>query len=108
MNMRSLRGPLMLTTSIFVLWQAAFWMVGDMALRSPLSTLLYSSDLLSRESFYPHLIETCTAFGAAITIAVASARRVVEASVTGVGVAGASKLCATAVSRISAPAHLEP
>ena len=72
MNMRSLRGPLMLTTSIFVLWQAAFWMVGDMALRSPLSTLLYLSDLLSRESFYPHLIETCTAFGAAITIAVAS------------------------------------
>jgi NitT/TauT family transport system permease protein len=72
MNMRSLRGPLMLTTSIFVLWQATFWMVGDMALRSPLSTLLYSSDLLSRESFYPHLIETCTAFGAAIIIAVAS------------------------------------
>lgn len=72
MNMRSLRGPLMLTTSIFVLWQTAFWMVGDMALRSPLSTLVYSFGLLSRESFYPHLIETCTAFSAAITIAVAS------------------------------------
>ena len=69
---RPWRGPAMLILGILALWQLAYWVVGDLALRSPWATFEYASDLLTRPSFRPHLIETATAFGAAIVIAVAA------------------------------------
>ena len=71
-RLRPWRGPAMLIFGILVLWQLAYWLVGDLALRSPWATFSYASDLLARPSFWPHFIETATAFGVAILIAVAA------------------------------------
>ena len=62
----------MLIAGILTLWQIAFWLVGDLALRSPWATFVYAADLVTRPSFRPHFTETATAFVAAITIAVAA------------------------------------
>jgi NitT/TauT family transport system permease protein len=71
-SLRAARGPLLLIAAILVTWQAAYWIIGDLALRPPLETLRYAADLSLRPSFWPHLAETAQAFGAALAIAVAA------------------------------------
>jgi NitT/TauT family transport system permease protein len=68
--LRPWRGPLMMVAGLFVFWQCLYWVVGDVALRSPAATLNYTLNLLARESFWPHLFESARAFAVAIVIAV--------------------------------------
>ncbi len=66
----SWRGPALLVVAILALWQAGYWIVGDLALRSPLATFRYAGALASDPTFWPHLLETVKAFSAALAIAV--------------------------------------
>lgn len=68
--LRSWRGPLLMVAGLFVVWQCLYWIVGDVALRSPAATLNYTLNLLARDTFWPHLFESGRAFAAAIVIAV--------------------------------------
>ena len=65
------RGSAMMIAGALAAWQVLYWIVGDIALRSPLETMRYTWVLLERPSFWPHVVESMKAFGAAITIAVA-------------------------------------
>ena len=67
---RAWRGPLLMVAGLFVLWQALYWIVGDIALRSPAATMRYTVTLFGREAFWPHLWESARAFAVAIVIAV--------------------------------------
>jgi NitT/TauT family transport system permease protein len=64
------RGPLLMVAGMLVGWQVLYWIVSDIALRSPLATITYTYTLLGRASFWPHVQESATAFAAAIAIAV--------------------------------------
>lgn len=64
------RGTLWLTVGFLVIWELVYLKVGDIALRSPWQTVLFSIELLQRPSFWPHLIETGKAFAVALMIAV--------------------------------------
>lgn len=64
------RGPLMMVAGLFVLWQSLYWIVGEVALRSPTQTVRYTATLLERANFWPHVVESMTAFAAAIAIAI--------------------------------------
>lgn len=66
------RRPLLLILCLLVLWQLLYWLAGDIAMSSPLATIRYSASLLSRETFWPHLMESGAAFGSALAIAVAA------------------------------------
>ncbi len=66
------------TADVFILigglllfWQVLFLLVGELAITPPLDTLLYALRLLGRERFWPHLVETATAFAAGLAISVA-------------------------------------
>jgi NitT/TauT family transport system permease protein len=64
------RGPIFMVVGLLVLWQVLYWIVGDIALRSPAQTIGYTATLLGREAFWPHIIETSKAFAVAIVLAV--------------------------------------
>jgi NitT/TauT family transport system permease protein len=66
------RGPILLVLGLLIAWQALFFVVGDVALRSPWATFKFAADLFSRPAFWPNLQETAKAFGAALAIAVVS------------------------------------
>lgn len=72
MNQRTsiLRNTLTLVVVALVLWQALYWLVGDVALRSPLQTLKFSSHFVVTSQFAGHLSETLKAFGMALALAV--------------------------------------
>ena len=63
------RNTLVLIAGIFVLWELAYLVVGDVALRSPLQTLRFTAGLLQSDYFWPHLANTMQAFGIALAIA---------------------------------------
>jgi NitT/TauT family transport system permease protein len=67
---RAWRGPILMVVGLFVLWQVLYWIVGEIALRSPAQTIRYTAILLGREAFWPHIIESAKAFAAAIILAV--------------------------------------
>lgn len=52
-------------------WQIAYWLVGEIALRSPLETLRYTAGFVLSDGFAAHVAETMQAFCAALVIAVA-------------------------------------
>jgi NitT/TauT family transport system permease protein len=75
MNARAgsiLRSTLTLIAAVLIAWQALYWLVGDVALRSPLQTFAFTADFMSTPQFAAHLAETGAAFGFALLIAVAS------------------------------------
>lgn len=67
---RTWRGPVLMVAGLLVAWQGLYWIVTDIALRSPLATVAYTGTLLGRPSFWPHVLESATAFATAIVIAV--------------------------------------
>jgi NitT/TauT family transport system permease protein len=67
---RSWRGPVLMVVGLLVIWQVLYWIVGEVALRSPAQTIRYTAELLARPAFWPHIIESAKAFAAAIAIAV--------------------------------------
>ncbi|HTK00095.1 MAG TPA: ABC transporter permease subunit [Bordetella sp.] len=72
MNRRTsiLRNTLTLLVAVVVLWQLLYWMVGDVALRSPAQTLEFTLRFVTTEQFAGHLAETARAFGMALVLAV--------------------------------------
>jgi NitT/TauT family transport system permease protein len=65
-----LRNTLTLIVVVLIAWQALYWIVGDVALRSPLQTLLFTAKFISTPQFAAHLAETSKAFGLALLLAV--------------------------------------
>lgn len=66
------RGPTLLVVGLVLAWQALYWMVGDIALRSPATTALFLLEMLQEPRIWPHLRESGAAFGLALLIASAS------------------------------------
>jgi NitT/TauT family transport system permease protein len=64
------RDPAILLVLIALVWQGLYLLVGDVALRSPLSTVYNLKDLLADERFMPHVRESLLAFGQGFVIAV--------------------------------------
>jgi NitT/TauT family transport system permease protein len=67
---KAARNALVLCAVIFVAWQSLYWAVGEIALRSPLETFAYTTQLTGTDSFWVHLSETAKAFAAALLLAV--------------------------------------
>lgn len=67
---QSWRGPILMVVGLLIFWQVLYWIIGEVALRSPVATIRYTFVLLARESFWPHLFESARAFAVAIAIAV--------------------------------------
>lgn len=65
-----LRNTLTLLVAIVVLWQLLYWLVGDVALRSPAQTLEFTLRFVATPQFAAHLAETAGAFGMALVLAV--------------------------------------
>jgi NitT/TauT family transport system permease protein len=66
-----LRNTLTLIVVVLIAWQALYWIVGDIALRSPLETFAFTAKFISTPQFAAHLAETSKAFGLALLLAVA-------------------------------------
>jgi NitT/TauT family transport system permease protein len=67
------RGPITTVVTIVILlaiWQLLYWLVGEIALRSPLETIRYTIRLVSSDSFFGNLRATGMAFGAALVLSV--------------------------------------
>jgi NitT/TauT family transport system permease protein len=69
-NSQLLRNTLTLILVVLIAWQALYWVVGDVALRSPLQTLAFTAKFTSTPQFAAHLAETSKAFGLALLLAV--------------------------------------
>jgi NitT/TauT family transport system permease protein len=65
-----LGNTLTLILVVLAAWQALYWLVGDVALRSPLQTVSYASRFMATPQFAEHLAETSKAFGLALVLAV--------------------------------------
>jgi NitT/TauT family transport system permease protein len=70
-SLQGLRNGAILILVLFAAWQLLYWVVGDVALRSPAQTVAYTAGLLTSGSFWPHLTETAKAFAAALALSVA-------------------------------------
>jgi len=66
------RGPILLVAGLVLGWQALYWAIGDIALRSPAATAAFLLGMLQDPRFWPHLRESAAAFGLALLIASAS------------------------------------
>jgi len=64
------RDPLILVFLLLLLWELLYLAVGDVALRSPLSTILSLKGMLADPRFLPHVRESLLAFGQGFVIAV--------------------------------------
>ena len=69
-RMHAWRGPSMMVMLVLVVWQVLYWIVGDVALRSPADTVRHTAALFERPTFWPHVAESMKAFAAAIVLAV--------------------------------------
>jgi NitT/TauT family transport system permease protein len=67
---RPLRNSIVLIVGILVLWELAWLVVGDVALRSPWQTLRFTVHLVQTDFFWQHLANTAYAFALALLIAV--------------------------------------
>jgi NitT/TauT family transport system permease protein len=64
------RNALLLVAALVGLWQLVYWIVGDVALSSPLATLRYTAHLVTSETFGTHLFDTMRAFAIAFVLSV--------------------------------------
>ena len=63
------RGAVILIASLLIVWQALYWFVGDIALRSPLQTFRFTSGFISSQRYWPDFYETFIACTLAVLIA---------------------------------------
>src|SRR5215813_10631568 len=64
------RNTLILIVGLFLFWELAYLIVGQVALRSPLETVEFLGKLMRTDVFWLHLADSTKAFAAALTIAV--------------------------------------
>jgi NitT/TauT family transport system permease protein len=67
---KSLRNTIVLIVGLLVFWQLMYWVIGDVAMRSPWQTLRYTVTFVQTELFWTHLPNTLRAFAVALAIAV--------------------------------------
>jgi NitT/TauT family transport system permease protein len=67
---KPLRNTVILIVGLLAVWQVAYWVVGDVALRSPWQTIAFLGKLMRTDIFWVHLRDTLEAFGVALAIAV--------------------------------------
>ncbi|MEQ1613053.1 MAG: ABC transporter permease [Hyphomicrobiaceae bacterium] len=67
---RRVAKPFLLPLIVLAFWQVLYWMVGDVALRSPLATFTHAAHLLATGELSEHLLETGKAFLGALILAV--------------------------------------
>jgi len=68
---RRWRNAFVLVAALLALWQLAYWVVGDVALRSPWQTMRYTAVTLTQTHlFWVHLANTLQAFALALLIAI--------------------------------------
>jgi len=65
------RNTLILIVGLFLFWELAYLIVGQVALRSPLETVEFLGKLMRTDVFWLHLADSMKAFAAALSIAVA-------------------------------------
>jgi NitT/TauT family transport system permease protein len=68
---RPWRNAVILVVGIVAVWELAYLIVGDVALRSPWQTVAYLGKLMRTDIFWVHLADTMKAFGVALAIAIA-------------------------------------
>ena len=66
-----LRNTIILIVGMFLFWELAYLVVGDVALRSPRQTMQFLGGLMRTDVFWLHLADTLKAFAVALAIAVA-------------------------------------
>lgn len=66
----ALRSAGQLVLLLLVCWQLLYWIVGDVALRSPLETIAFAAKLVGTGAFWVHIAETARAFGVALVLAI--------------------------------------
>ncbi len=64
------RNTAFLIVGLLIFWQIAYWIIGDVAMRSPLQTFQFTVKLVQTDTFFTHLINSLQAFGLALAIAV--------------------------------------
>jgi NitT/TauT family transport system permease protein len=64
------RNIVILLVGLFLLWEFAYLVVGDVALRSPWQTVHFLGTLMQTDMFWVHLSESLRAFATALVIAV--------------------------------------
>jgi NitT/TauT family transport system permease protein len=67
----TLRNTVILIIGLFLVWELAYLVVGDVALRSPWQTIQFLNKLMQTDLFWLHLADSLKAFGVALAIAVA-------------------------------------
>ena len=66
----TLRNTIVLVAGLLVFWQLMYWIIGDVAMRSPWQTMRYTVTLAQTDLFWVHLTNTLQAFAVALVIAV--------------------------------------
>ncbi|MGB2659608.1 MAG: hypothetical protein WBC84_15330, partial [Pseudolabrys sp.] len=66
-----LRNTVILIVGLFLFWELAYLIVGEVALRSPWQTMQFLGNLVRTDVFWLHLADSLKAFAAALAIAVA-------------------------------------
>lgn len=64
------RNTIILIVGLFVVWELAYLVVGDVALRSPRQTIQFLGKLMQTDLFWLHLADSLKAFTVALAIAV--------------------------------------
>ena len=67
---RPYRNIAILLVGLFLAWELAYLVIGDVAMRSPWQTVHYLGTLMRTDMFWVHLSESLRAFAAALAIAV--------------------------------------
>ena len=65
-----LRNTAILIAGLFLFWEGAYLIVGEVALRSPWETIQFLGKLMRTDIFWLHLADSLKAFGVALAIAV--------------------------------------
>jgi NitT/TauT family transport system permease protein len=65
------RNTIILIVGLFVFWELAYLLVGEVALRSPWQTIQFLGGLMRTDLFWLHLADSLKAFAVALVIAVA-------------------------------------
>jgi len=67
---KSLRNTIVLIVGLLVFWQLMYFVVGDVAMRSPWQTMRFTVELARTDWFWLHVDNTMRAFAAALAIAI--------------------------------------
>jgi NitT/TauT family transport system permease protein len=66
----TLRNTIILIVGLFLVWELAYLVVGDVALRSPWQTIQFLGRLMQTDLFWLHLADSLKAFAVALAIAI--------------------------------------